>query len=236
MKTILLKLSGELFKGSNTLGNICMNAELVKNLAKHIKKLRKDHQISIVIGGGNFFRGQKEGAHLGLKRPTADAVGMLATIMNGLMLRDFFEKEGIACTVLDARGIPGVISPIEQTMLDQAVASKSVIIFTGGTGNPFFSTDTAAVVRALQVGATEIWKASTVDYVYDADPAKNTKAKPIKKACYTDMVKRKLKVMDLTAMTLAQEHALTIRVFNIFTPNALLKAASDADFGSTISE
>ena len=98
MKTILLKLSGELFKGSNTLGNICMNAELVTNLTKHIKKLRKTHQFNIVIGGGNFFRGQKEGAHLGLQQSTADAVGMLATIMNGLMLRDFFEKEGADTT------------------------------------------------------------------------------------------------------------------------------------------
>jgi uridylate kinase len=110
-----------------------------------------------------------------------------------------------------------------------------VIIFTGGTGNPYFSTDTAAILRALQVGASTVWKATTIDYVYDDDPSRNTNAQPIKTATYQDVLMRKLKVMDLTAITLAQEHNITLRIFSIYAPNALGQVAENNNFGSTIS-
>lgn len=231
MKSILIKLSGELFKADNS----CINATFVRDIITQIKQLTRTHRVSIVIGGGNFFRGGKEGRDLGLRPTTADSVGMLATAMNGLILQDFMRNEGIPCLVLGALPFPGLINPIDQTGIELALEQNKVIIFTGGTGNPYFSTDTAAVLRALQVGASTVWKATKVDHLYDADPVTNKNAVSIKKITYQDVLARKLKVMDLTAIALAQDHNITVRIFSIYAPNALGHVAEDENFGSTIS-
>jgi len=234
MKPILLKLSGELFKTTASGHDVCMDTALVGQIIKQIQILSSTHHISIVVGGGNFFRGAKEGHALSLRPTTADSVGMLATVMNSLILRDFFYNHKIACTILSPFPIPGIIQPIDQAIIDHARINNQVIIFAGGTGNPFFTTDTTAVLRALQVGAQEVWKATKVEYVYDADPVKNPDAKQLKKISYTDVLQKKLQVMDLTAITLAQEHNIVIRVFSLFSPDALLHVAQDPEFGSTI--
>lgn len=234
MKSILLKLSGELFKGPEQATAACIDTQFVQHLIAQIKQLKNMHQINIVIGGGNFFRWSKEGKQLGLSQPTADAIGMLATAMNGLLLRDFLHHEGIPCLLMGAQSIPGVINIFDQEKVDVARKTGNVIIFTGGTGNPYFSTDTAAIIRALQVGATTVWKATTVNHVYDADPAQNKNAQALKKISYSQALEKKLHVMDLTALTLAQEHNITLRIFSIFEKNALLQVAQNQDFGSTI--
>jgi len=231
MKTVLLKLSGELLAPPQFAR---IDGSLVRTIAQHIKQLRTSHHVNIVIGGGNFFRGCKEGKQLGLAQPTADAAGMLATVMNGLIVHDLFKQEGLESIVLNAYAIPGVVGQVNQEIIDNALATKTMIIFTGGTGNPYFSTDTAAVLRALQTRATMLWKASNIDHVYDADPKQNKNARPLKQISYTEVLAQKLAVMDLPAIALAQEHKITIKVFSIFQPNALLCCAHDPDFGSTI--
>lgn len=231
MQTVLLKISGELFSNSQ---QGCMNVAVVQQLIQQIKQLTQTHHISMVIGGGNFFRGGKEGKALGLTAPTADAIGMLATVMNALMLRDMLVAAGVPAMAMSAYPISGIVPPVDQAVIEQAKAHKSVIIFAGGTGNPFFTTDTAAVLRALQVGASAVWKATKVPYVYDADPVKHPEAKPLKKLSYTTAIANKLEVMDLAALALAQQHNLTIRVFDLFATDALHNVANNPDFGSTI--
>ncbi len=226
MKTVLLKLSGEILANNN--------ATLARSIMQQIKQLKATHQFNIVIGGGNFFRGAKEGKQLGLQQGSADTVGMLATIMNGIILRDYAEQEGLPFIMLSSYDIPGIVARIDQALITQAKQQGALIIFVGGTGNPFFSTDTAAIIRGLQVEAKEVWKATNVDGVYDEDPAHNKAAKLIKQISHAEALSRSLKILDGTALALAQQHSLPIRVFNMNTPEALRKAAGNADFGSTI--
>jgi uridylate kinase len=236
MKKILIKISGELFNqhdGSQR-EHTCVDKTFVYSLIQQIKTLAKDHQIGIVIGGGNFFRGCKEGNQLSLRPTTADSIGMLATIMNGLILQDFLQEAGIKTALLSAVDIPIIARPIRQSIIDEALDANRCLIFAGGTGNPFFTTDTTAVLRALQMGAQEVWKATKVDYVYDGNPSIDPAAKPIHKLTYQSALDQKLHIMDLTALTLAQEHKLRMRVFNLFADNALINVAQDPDFGSTI--
>jgi uridylate kinase len=232
METVLLKLSGELLKAQKSSQRI--DGAFVQSTAHHIKQLQKTHRVHIVIGGGNFFRGARDGVQAGLRQPVADTVGMLATVMNGVMLHEILTTAGVASIILSACHIPGVASDCSQARIDHAQHEGKLIIFTGGTGNPYVSTDTAAVIRALQVGASTVWKASNVDGVYDADPAVTKTAQLIKNISYNEVQQRGLRVMDMTAITLAQEHKLVLRVFNIFTPDALSIAARDKNFGSTI--
>jgi len=225
MKTILLKVSGEVLNH---------DAILAGSIARQLAQLTQTHTIGVVVGGGNFFRGAKEGKEWGLAATTGDAVGMLATVMNGLILQDLFGKAGIACTLLSALPIAGVVQPISQEAIINAHAQKKVIIFVGGTGSPYFSTDTTAIVRALQMGAQEIWKATKVGFIYDSDPAINQGAKPLTTVTYDHVLKNNLRIMDQTAFALAQEHKLTIRVFNIFEKDALIKVADNPNVGSTL--
>ena len=233
MKTILLKLSGDCFNNNDA----SATKRCIDNLANQIKILiLEGFRIGIVIGGGNFFRGAKEGAKLGLKRPTADSVGMLATMMNGLMLQDFLVAAGIDAVVLNAFYTPQITLPITSAHIDETFKKPTgCLIFVGGTGNPFFSTDTNAVIRALQIGATELWKATNVDYLYDADPATHKESKPILTITHEEVIKRKLNVMDMTAITLAQEHQLPIKICNFLSEQALINLAHNKQFGSTIS-
>lgn len=231
MKKILLKISGELF-GSPKHG--VLDLAVIQSLVDQIKALQKTHQFGLVIGAGNFFRGAKADGNLKLSRTTADLVGMLGTMMNGAMLQDIFEQHGIKTTILSALHIPELGRGVNNHRINDAFDNNSLIIFTGGTGLPFMTTDTAAVVRALQMDAIELWKATKVDYLYDKDPATESDAKPIFTCTHHEVFAKQLRAMDLTALTLAAENRLTIRIFNLFASDALIHVAKDVNFGSTI--
>lgn len=208
--------------------------QLVHALAEQVKQLLPSYQIGFVIGGGNFFRGSHEGKHLKLRQSVADDVGMLATVMNGIILQECLRNQGIASSLLSAVTVSSMVEEITQPKIDRALELDRCIIFAGGTGNPFFTTDTNAIVRALQMEATQVWKATKVDAVYDDDPVKNPASKPIKSIKLEQAIRQNLKIMDSTALTLAHDHGITIRVFNLFAPEALLNVAHNSDFGSTI--
>ncbi len=225
-KSIVLKLSGELFAKPETL----------KDVLRQLKKLCLTHHVGLVVGGGNLFRARNQGKSWDLQQTTADAIGMLATVMNGLLLQDLCRQQGISTRLLSACEIPRFAAPITAHAITHAKENDHVIIFAGGTGNPFFTTDTNAVLRALEIGAGEVWKGTDVDYVYDQDPAKNPHATQLKKITYTYALEHNLAIMDRTAFALAQNYKLTLRVFNIFKPQALEYMAQDSLFGSTITD
>lgn len=228
MKTILLKLSGHFFKDDKK--------QMITHIIEQIILLiQEGYRFGIVMGGGNFFRGAQQAQDFNLRRSTADMVGMLATVMNGLMLCDLLRAHNIDTLLLNTLHIPQITDTLNQQTLDQARAEdKKCIIFAGGTGNPYFSTDTNAIIRALQIDAIEVWKATNIDFIYTDDPAKNKESKPIKKISYEAFVEQKLQVMDVTAITLASQHQLPLRIFNIFNTNALVTVAHNKDFGSII--
>jgi len=234
MKKVIIKISGELFNQKGTGTHAYVNKDLMHSLVEQIKTISKTHRVGMVVGGGNFFRGCYASKELGLRQTTADAIGMLATVMNGLVLQEFFQNADIPSVVLSSVIMPSVAQPMQQSIIDEALNAGKCLIFVGGTGNPYFTTDTNAVVRGLQMGAQEVWKATKVDYIYDADPQVNKNARPLKQITYTAVLEQNLKVMDLTAVTLAQEHHMTIRVFNLFAPNALVTVTQNSEFGSTI--
>lgn len=221
---VLLKLTG------NVLDH---GPELVEHIAAQLTQL--DSVVGIVIGGGNFFRGARQSTDLHIKEQTGHAVGMLATVMNGLIVQDLFEQAGIATAHFSALPCDMVALPLSPQALNDALNNKQCLIFSGGTGNPYFSTDTTAVVRALQINADQVWKATKVDGIYSADPATNPSAKVLKHITYKEALTRNLGIMDTTAFTLAQEHSLPIKVFNIFKNDALIHAFNDPNYGSMIS-
>lgn len=231
MKKVLIKISGQLFDHDGA----SFNKEFAKSFCAQLVELQKTMQCGIVIGGGNFFRGHQHGKQLELQRVAADTVGMLATMMNGVILHNFLRNAGIDALLLSAVYAPQVAPIISQEAIDQALRKNQCIIFAGGTGNPFVSTDTNAIIRALQINADQVWKATTVDAVYDADPKKNPGAKAYKHLSYQEVISKQLNVMDGAAIALAQEHKIVIRVFDVFAPSALLQAARDQTIGSTIS-
>lgn len=238
MKTILIKLSGEVFATSpqaKTIQSADNNPQvLIWHIAEQLKILQKNYRIAIVVGGGNFFRGKKEGKILGLRQQAADTIGMFASVMNGFIISDIVQQMGIFCTIASIYHLPGSIHILDHASIHQAFNKNHIVIFAGGTGNPYFSTDTAAIIRALQIDTNIVWKASTADYVYDTDPKINIFAKPLKNLSYKDVLNQQLGFMDTTAITLAQEHNVTIRFFNIFRHDALIHASSISDFGSII--
>lgn len=245
MESVLIKLSGEFFcniKGNNITRNypkdvnpISFDHAQLKNFAEQIKKLSKNYKLGIVIGGGNFFRASKQGKQLKMRQPSADAVGMLATVLNGIILQDILKQSNLESVVLSSFLVDSIVPRINQTLIDSALNENKIIIFVGGTGNPFFTTDTNAVLRALQIGAKEVWKATKVDGVYSADPVVDKKAKKFKTIKYTKILENNLKIIDSTAITLAAGNNIKIRIFNVFEKDALLKVASDLNYGSTIS-
>jgi uridylate kinase len=229
-KTVLLKLTGEILKGTEgqlTEKKLC-------SIAQQIKALSHEYYFGIVIGGGNFFRGSLQGAALGISSPIGHQIGMLATMMNGLIIQDIFNRYNLATTLFCAIPTPGIGEAISDQALKQAHRNHSIALFTGGTGNPFFTTDTTAVLRALQMNASMVWKGTSVDGIYAADPKKVPHAKRYPCISFKEALQMELKIMDATAFALAQEHNLPIKVFNIFEDNALLKAACDPEFGSII--
>lgn len=223
---ILLKLTGTLLDPQH--------ATLIRNVLENLITLQETHQLGIVIGGGNFFRGREHGASLGLRPAAGHTVGMLATMMNGVILKDLMSQKGIRARLLTALTCDAVAHTIRQDAIDDACAADEVIIFAGGTGNPFFTTDTNAIMRALQMQADAVWKATTIDGIYTNDPRVDANATILKHLTHQNAIERAVGIMDTTALTLAQEHRIPIRVFTLFETNALLKAAQSPNIGSII--
>lgn len=220
-KRILLKLSGEGLMGDKAFG---MSAEVIAGLADQINKVSHlGVQVCIVVGGGNIFRGAKE-ASKGMNRSVADQVGMLATIMNALYLQDALEKINVPVRVMSGLNVPQVCEPYMYRKALRHLEKGRVIIFAGGTGSPYFTTDTGAALRAAEMQCDALLKATQVDGVYDSDPRSNSQAKKYEKITYDEVVEQQLKVMDITAVTLAKESDIPIVVFAQSGSDALVNA------------
>jgi uridylate kinase len=218
IKRVLLKLSGEALMGENSFG---ISPDIVNQIVIEIKKiLEKDIQLAIVIGGGNIFRGISLGDQ-GMTRATGDYMGMLATVMNSLALEDAFNKNNIITRVQSAVNVEQIVEPYVRAKALQYLSENKVVIFSGGTGNPFFTTDTAAALRASEIDADIMIKATKVNGIYSDDPMKNQKAVKFDQITFDDVIDKKLKVMDATAFTLCREQSMPIGVINIFKQNSL---------------
>lgn len=231
-KRILLKITGEVFLAHDH----TLSSTFFKTIIAQLQQLASSHQFGIVIGGGNIFRGSEQGLDMGIQPPAAHQAGMLATMINGIFIKDLLDQAGILSTLFCAVPSPEIGLPIAQQSIIKALGQGSTLIFTGGTGNPFFTTDTNAVLRSLQIGAQEIWKATNVDGLYTSDPRVDSTARFIKHTTYAQALTQQLGVMDHAAFALARQHKQRIRIFNIFSENALLNAAHNEDFGSIITE
>lgn len=231
-KKVLLKLTGEIFLNRTT-GKL--SPDTIQSLIAQIKPLLATHQFGIVVGGGNFFRGSQQGTTMGITPAVGHQIGMLSTMMNGLMLKDLFEKAGIDAALFCAMPAPEIGKPISQQTITDALKHDQLLIFTGGTGNPFFTTDTTAILRALQMGAMQVWKATTTDGVYSADPRTNPTAQKLTTLNFATAIHNNLGIMDITAYAMAQRYGITVRVFDIFAHQGLERATNDPLFGSTIS-
>ena len=228
-KRILLKLSGEALSGSKDNG---IDFERVIEIAKEVKDcLDMGFSIAIVVGGGNFWRGK---ANDFMERQTSDYIGMLATTMNALALQDAFRQIDVPVRVETAIEMRKVAEFYLREKCEKHLEKGRVVIFGCGTGNPFFSTDTAAALRAAELNADILVKATNVDGIYDKDPKKYKDAKLIKETTYNEVLNKKLKVMDLTAITLCMEESIPIIVFNINKPGMLKQALITDDIGSIV--
>jgi uridylate kinase len=217
-KRILLKLSGEALMGSDDFG---VNPEIINRIVKEIENIVSlGVEIAVVIGGGNIFRGVALGA-AGMDRATADYMGMLATVMNSLALQDAMKHAGINSRVQSAINIDQIVEPYVRGKAIKYLEDKKIVIFAAGTGNPFFTTDTAAALRAMEINADIMIKATKVDGIFSEDPEKNHKAKMYTQVTFDEVINKNLKVMDATAFTLCRDQKLPIAVFNIFKKNTL---------------
>lgn len=211
-KRVLLKLSGEALQGNLGYG---VDPKVASSIASQVKEIHgMGIDVAIVIGGGNIFRGLKASG-AGMDRATADYVGMLATIMNSMVLQDALEKKDVQTRVLSAIEVKELAEPYLRRRAIRHLEKKRVVIFAAGTGNPYFTTDTAAALRAIEIGADVILKATKVDGVYTSDPMKDKKAKKFEKLAYIDVLNKRLQVMDATAITLCMDNNLPIIVFNM---------------------
>ena len=217
-KRIMLKISGEALMGEDPFG---INQRTISNIVHEIKEaLDLKIQMGIVIGGGNIFRGVALGA-AGMDRATADYMGMMATVMNALALQDAMKHAGIVARVQSALNIEQVVEPYIRGKAMRYLEEGKIVIFAAGTGNPFFTTDTAAALRGVEMNADIMIKATKVDGIYSEDPKKNPKAKRYEVVSFDEAIQKDLKVMDATALTLCRDQQLPIAVFNIFKSGAL---------------
>ena len=231
-KRILLKLSGEALGGEQGFG-IC--PETVASMARQISELRDlGVQVVIVVGGGNIFRGL-EGEGAGIDRATGDYMGMLATIINALALQNTLEHHGVETRVQTAIEMSEVAEPFIRRRAVRHLEKGRVVIFGGGTGNPYFSTDTAAALRANEIGADIILKATRVDGIYDSDPEKNPKAKRYREISYLECLQKQLRVMDSTAFSLCLDNKMPIIVFDLFKPHNLRNVVLGKKVGTLVS-
>jgi len=232
-RRILLKLSGESLTGEKEFG---IDAKVLNRFAEEVDSAHKSNvQIGIVIGGGNIFRGLSEKAKE-MDRVQADNMGMLATIINSLALQDVLEKKGIHTRVMTAIEMPKVAEPFIRRRAIRHLEKSRVVIFAGGTGNPYFTTDTAAVLRAIEIEADVIVKGTRVDGVYDNDPEKVKDASKFDNISYLEIVNRGLKVMDTTAITLSMDNKLPIIVFNFNKQDNLLRLVRGESVGTKVQE
>jgi uridylate kinase len=230
---ILLKLSGEALMGSQEYG---ISSEVLSRYAEEIKQVHAlGVQVGIVIGGGNIYRGIENSSD-GIDKVTGDHMGMLATVINALALQSALEHHGLTTRCLTAINMEKIAEPFIRRRAIRHLEKGRVVIFAAGTGNPYFTTDTAAVLRAIEIEADAILKGTRVDGVYDSDPEKNSGAIRFPKITYVDVLKRNLRVMDLTAITLSQENKLPLVVFNMNTKGNLTKIARGEEVGSVVTD
>jgi uridylate kinase len=232
-KRILLKLSGEALMGTEDFG---IDPKVLDRMSLEIGQLVGiGVQVGLVIGGGNLFRGAALHA-VGMDRVTGDHMGMLATVMNGLAMRDSLERSNIQTRIMSAITMEGVTEHYDRRKAMRYLAGGDVVIFSAGTGNPFFTTDTAACLRGIEVDADLVLKATKVDGVYNTDPMKDPNAERFDKLTYDQVLDLKLGVMDLTAICLIRDHKMPLRVFNMNKPGALLNAVVGSAEGTLIED
>lgn len=230
-KRILLKFSGEALMGDGDFG---LDAGTLKSVVAEVKALRElGVEVGIVVGGGNIFRGaQIEGS--GIQRTTGDHMGMMATVINALALRDVIESQGMRSQVLSAMTIEGVSTGFNANQVKKQLADGEVVVFAAGTGSPFFTTDTAAALRGIEIDAEIVLKATKVDGIYTADPKKDPSATRYVELSYDEVIQKNLQVMDQTAFVLCRDHNMPIRVFDMFKDNAVIRIVKGEDEGTLV--
>jgi len=230
-RRILLKLSGEALMGEASFG---IEPEIIRRVALEIGEVvAAGVQVGLVIGGGNIFRGIAL-APVGLHKTTADQMGMLATVMNALAMQDVLEREGIAARVMSALAMPELCETLERRRAVQHLQQGRVVLFAAGTGNPFFTTDSAASLRGIEIDAELVLKATKVDGVYSADPVQDPNAVRYSRLTYDEVLEQQLNVMDTTAFVLCREQNLPLRIFNMNRPGALMRILRGEDEGTLI--
>ncbi len=230
-RRVLLKISGEALMGEKSFG---IEPGVIRRVAQEIGEIvAAGAQVGLVIGGGNIFRGIAL-APVGLHPTTADQMGMLATIMNALAMQDVLEREGVPARVMSALAMPELCEILERRRAVQHLEQGRVVIFAGGTGNPFFTTDSAAALRGIEIDAQLVLKATKVDGVYSADPVKNPEAVRYRRLSYRQVLEQRLNVMDMTAFVLCQERGMPLRVFDMNKPGALMRILRGEDEGTLI--
>ena len=230
---VLLKLSGEILAGKKKFG---IDPKQAKYLANEISSIHKlGIGVGLIIGAGNIFRGMKA-SEQGMDRVTGDYLGMLATIMNAISLQDALEKNNCQTRTLSAINVSQISEPYIRRRAIRHIEKGRIVIIAGGTGNPFFTTDSAAALRATELGADVVIKGTKVDGIYNEDPMIHRNAKKYRNLSYTDVIRKDLKVMDLTAITLCKENNIPIRVFNVKKKGQLKKLIFDNDIGTLVSE
>jgi uridylate kinase len=231
-KRVLLKLSGEAFSGKKPHG---IDARICAHLAKQVKGVvRLGVEIVLVVGGGNIFRGAPRSENFQMERTVADYMGMLATVLNGLALQNALENQGIPTRVMTAIQMHQIAEPYIRRRAIRHLEKKRVVIFVAGTGNPYFTTDTAAALRSVEVDVDVLLKGTKVDGVYSADPLKDKSAKLFKKLSYMEIINKGLKIMDSTAITLCMENKLPIIVFNFIKKGNLKNIVLGKSIGTLI--
>jgi uridylate kinase len=230
-RRVLLKLSGEALMGGGQYG---VSPEVVRRIAEGIIEVHAANiEVAVVIGGGNIFRGIT-GATAGMDRANADYMGMLATMINALALQDGFEQAGLKTRVMSGLEMPKVAEPFIRRRAIRHLEKGRVVIFGAGTGNPYFTTDTAAALRAVEIDAHVVFKATKVDGIYDSDPKKNPDARRFDELTYDEVLSRKLGVMDLTAFSLMRDNGVPLRVFSIEEPGNILRASLGEPIGTLV--
>jgi uridylate kinase len=230
-RRIILKISGEVLVGEEEHG---ISSRVIGAISREIKELtERGVQVAVVVGGGNLFRGVNASSK-GMDRTSADYMGMLATVINSLALQDALEKIGVSTRVQSAIEMRQVAEPYIRRRALRHLEKARVVIFAGGTGNPYFSTDTAASLRAMEIGADVLLKATKVDGVYDSDPIKNRDAVKFDRLSYIDVLKKNLRVMDATAVSLCMDNHLPIIVFNVKKKGNIVRAVTGEKVGTII--
>jgi len=231
-KRVVLKLSGEALQGPAAHG---IDAAVLASLASQIAGVKRlGVEVALVLGGGNIFRGSSGTQSFKIERAVGDYMGMLATVINGLALQDALEKRGVATRLMTAIEMHQVAEPYIRRRAIRHLENGRVVIFVAGTGNPYFTTDTAAALRAMEIGADAIFKATKVDGVYSADPMKDRKARKFSRLTHLDVLKKGLKVMDATAVSLCMDNRLPIVVFDLTRPGNIKRIILGKDIGTIV--